>query len=506
MKKINILFTFMLISSFAAFTHTVSADFSTPHSINYQGVIYDAQNQSIATPLDFRFSLWSDSNFNDTDVLENGDINIEAEYYSEYEETQTLTPDNNNSFHTAIGSKNELPQLQYDIHKFLQIEIKRTDAPESDYEILDIDSDITNSTDRRALNSSAYAINADSVDNRSVGTESGDIAILNESAQFDMSVIPNSTNKDTFTLNADNSETSAVRIFFDSLLGKAISWINNRFEISDSLFVFGNFSNSGNTVLGDGPDDTASVSGNFYFSGTINDRDFTADMAKLDSMEEGATRDQDATEVSVEIESFQSDNVHDALLGLKNLIETNNKTIAKLEDRIEKLEARHVTIFSHPVSEPVSGEWTEKDNGYYGYKVDGSAISLFTDATHQKETIITTTLIIDESTSWRNGFIIFDYKNEKNFKYIGMRAGADYWTVGEYKNNTFKNLKNNAEEIPDNENYDIQVTISGKDVTLRVNEVEKIQYTFKNNFNETLGMVSENSGITFSDMSIETSK
>jgi hypothetical protein len=51
------------------------------------------------------------------------------------------------------------------LHKFLQIEVRPVDLDDTFYEVLDIDFDINNSVDRRLINSSAYSINSDNVDN-----------------------------------------------------------------------------------------------------------------------------------------------------------------------------------------------------------------------------------------------------------------------------------------------------------------------------------------------------
>ncbi|MEZ6048106.1 MAG: hypothetical protein R3C11_21520 [Planctomycetaceae bacterium] len=34
---------------------------------------------------------------------------------------------------------------------------------------------------------------------------------------------------------------------------------------------------------------------------------------------------------------------------------------------------------------------------------------------------------------WMDGFLIFDYQNENDFKYAGMYTGQNQWVIGHYQ-------------------------------------------------------------------------
>ena len=135
------------------------------------------------------------------------------------------------------------------------------------------------------------------------------------------------TSQDTFILDNDDSALTDIKIQFGKTLAKIFKWSKEltRFELGDSLFVFGNISNNGNTTLGDDISDTTSVNGNLNVSGnalitgTINNRNLTTDGNKLDNIETNATADQSSAEVSVTLESLTSTNVQDALSEIHTL-------------------------------------------------------------------------------------------------------------------------------------------------------------------------------------------
>jgi predicted nucleic acid-binding Zn-ribbon protein len=135
------------------------------------------------------------------------------------------------------------------------------------------------------------------------------------------------TSQDTFILDNDDSALTDIKIQFGKTIAKVFKWTKelSRFELGDSLFVFGNIENNGNTILGDDIDDTTSVNGDFNVSGntlmtgTINNRNITTDGEKIDTMETNAAADQNATEVPVTLESLTSTNVQDALSEIHTL-------------------------------------------------------------------------------------------------------------------------------------------------------------------------------------------
>ena len=317
---------------------TAMAETMVPRTIDYQGTILDEANNPITTPLSFRFSFWSTGDYTAESLAEDGTINAADTAFTGYQEEQSITPDRNGNFQTAIGVFQALPDLNANIHRYLQVEVKATDAAATEYEILDIDGDTTNENDRRLLSSAPYAITSDAVDNSDIGYEAGNIPQLNDQGKIETSAIPEElqlqnltvidsingikiedlnieshkqntdtgTEETTFVLNALDKEGD-IRIQFGTLLNKGLKWAAEtlRFEIGDTLHVWGDLTTDG----------------------TVNGRVLTLDGEKLDGIEAEATADQSAIEVPFTHETFQATNVFDALLGLKALILGNTELV-----------------------------------------------------------------------------------------------------------------------------------------------------------------------------------
>lgn len=99
-------------------------------------------------------------------------------------EEQSFTPDSYGIFSVQIGANAPLPDIDFNIHKFLQVEVKPSTSPDSAYEILDPTGNLDDTNDRKALNSAFYALNADKVDNTEVGTETGELVKLGSNRQW----------------------------------------------------------------------------------------------------------------------------------------------------------------------------------------------------------------------------------------------------------------------------------------------------------------------------------
>ena len=253
-----------------------------PRVISYQGAVLDSNGQPVTDALTFRFSLWKSSDF--VPLKEDGSLNTQSEHYGGYFELQDITPSSNGNFHTAIGMINPLPDLQASIHKFLQVEVKPIAALDNDFELLDVDG-VDNQTDNSFLSSTPYAFNADQVDNKEVGYSKDQIPYLDEQGKIKSSAIPNQINQSELIINnLDNAED--IKLRFGKTLGKIFKWAhkNNRFELSDSLFIWGNVASSGNTFLGDDQKDHVDISGDVNIKGLVNGRDIVSDGLRLDML------------------------------------------------------------------------------------------------------------------------------------------------------------------------------------------------------------------------------
>jgi hypothetical protein len=141
---------------------------------------------------------------------------------------------------------------------FLQVDVKPAAAPDTSYELLDVDStDLL--LDRSSILSVPFALNADRVDQRHVGTGSGDIAILGSGGVLPTAVVPGRTNDDRFILDADGNGASDPTLQFGGALLKTLTYsvTDHTFRFNDSVAIQGNLTVSGlingmdlNNVLG----------------------------------------------------------------------------------------------------------------------------------------------------------------------------------------------------------------------------------------------------------------
>jgi hypothetical protein len=223
-------------------------DTTAPYTISYSGRLTSG-GLPVTTAQNIRFSIWSDDDVDFGDFTVPGGINTSSPGYANWYEEHTVTPDANGLFHLRLGTITTLPNFTDSIHKFLQVEVKPIASPETDYEVLDPDGDIMNVNDRHPLNSSAFTINSDTVDNRDVGTDPGEIPFLDLLGKLPIITIPNGTNEDRFILDFDDTVASPnpITLQFGSALAKTLSYdtLNGWFNFNDDLRVAGNLTITG---------------------------------------------------------------------------------------------------------------------------------------------------------------------------------------------------------------------------------------------------------------------
>jgi hypothetical protein len=260
-------------------------DTTAPYTISYSGRLTSG-GLPVITAQNIRFSIWSDDDIDFGDFTVPGGIDTGAAGYAGWYEEHTVTPDANGLFHVRLGSITTLPNFTNDIHKFLQVEVKPLASPETDYEALDPDGDIMNVNDRHPLNSSAFTINSDTVDNRDVGLGAGQIPFLDILSKLSISTIPGGTNNDTFILDFDDTvvSPSPITLQFGSALSKTISYdtLNSWFNFNDDVNIAGNLTITG-TLNGTnvGPYSQSSVREAAY-ADSVYQGDGTANEGKLE--------------------------------------------------------------------------------------------------------------------------------------------------------------------------------------------------------------------------------
>ncbi len=224
-KDLKKIISKILIVAVICFQIAPIAYSAVPQIFIYEGRLFDSLGSPLTTSHTFRFSLWTSSDFVAGDIDGLGAINIGAGTYSNWQEEHTITPYLNGTFTIELGSNTPLPEIDFDEHKFFQIEVKETGDPDTEYQLMDPTGDNgTDTNDRKTIGSLPYATNAD----------------------FAMR-----SNQETFILDADdtinNAGTGNVRLNFGNALGRYLEYDldNGYFHFNDSVNIQGDLTLTG---------------------------------------------------------------------------------------------------------------------------------------------------------------------------------------------------------------------------------------------------------------------
>lgn len=137
----------------------------------------------------------------------------------------------------------------------------------------------------------------------------------------------------------------------------------------------------------------------------------------------------------------------------------------------------------------VSGDWYALPTGYKGAYFTGNGIGLLSSSKARLSsgsTFQVTMNVVGDGKA-QNGFVVFDYVSPTNFKYVGARVGGKAWVIGQYKDGQYSDLKKSAEPLLSiGKDYTLSIGLTGNTLTLKVDGVEKIKYTFTAALNSTL--------------------
>ncbi|QDU78366.1 FG-GAP repeat protein [Polystyrenella longa] len=107
---------------------------------------------------------------------------------------------------------------------------------------------------------------------------------------------------------------------------------------------------------------------------------------------------------------------------------------------------------------------------------------------------------------WADGFLVFDYQSNSDFKYAGFFAGKNQWVVGHYQGD----WKNRLAQVDWDENgrridigtaYTLHLTIDGDNVALSVDNKLMMQATFTEPINEgRIGLATYNAVSLFDNL------
>jgi hypothetical protein len=237
--QIRALTAFMALLTVASASIPAGAVSTTPAVFVYEGKLLDSTNAPIVTPQTFRLSLWSSDDLVAGDILGSGAIDLTAPAYSGWFETHTITPNVDGTFFLELGSIVALPDMDFSIHKHLQVEVKASALPDTSYELMDPSGDNgADADDRQTIGSTPFTNNADFIDNAEVGTSAGDIATLDAGGVWNISLIPGGTDADSFTIDYDDTVVAGdINLRFGDTLGETIGFdvTNNWFEFSGDV-------------------------------------------------------------------------------------------------------------------------------------------------------------------------------------------------------------------------------------------------------------------------------
>ncbi|WP_144994734.1 LamG domain-containing protein [Polystyrenella longa] len=137
--------------------------------------------------------------------------------------------------------------------------------------------------------------------------------------------------------------------------------------------------------------------------------------------------------------------------------------------------------------------WTvEEIEGNKVYKSNSKAKGLATSVIDLGDELPKSFQIAVDMTSilgpapWHDGFIIFDYVSDTDFKYAGAFVGQNQWVIGHYQGDFSErlaqiDLDDEGKTIPRNVVQYLDLVVDGGDVTLFVNGEEVVSAEFEEN-------------------------
>ena len=247
----SILVLIVLLAVFIVSTPRAYAETTVPLKTTYYGYLFDKEGNPLNSDYTVRFSYWSSSDFVTGDVTATGAINTAASTYADWTEVHAIRPNSDGYFFVKLGSIVPLPdfsQLPTStlLDMYLQVEVKPTVDPDTSYDFLDHDNS-SDTEDRNPMLSVPFALNADFIDQREIGTGSGNIVILGSGGIIDIDLMPGGTNSDTWIIDNDNTSTTNIVLQFGDTLNKTLIYDQAQtwFEFNDDVNIDGDLTVTG---------------------------------------------------------------------------------------------------------------------------------------------------------------------------------------------------------------------------------------------------------------------
>jgi hypothetical protein len=214
---------------------------TVPSNLLYEGRLLNSSGSPVTSAVVLRFSFWKSADWTSADAS-GGSINTSATNYGGWYETQQITPTSNGIVMVQLGSGTTLPTIDFNSHKYIQVEVKSVGQPDTSYVLLDPTGDNgADLIDRKYIASVAYAKNAESVGNRTVGTSSGNVLILGPDGRVPIARMGSGTNSMNFSINGSNASGDATLTFGHSVLQQTLKYSDaeRRFKFSDDIVIQG---------------------------------------------------------------------------------------------------------------------------------------------------------------------------------------------------------------------------------------------------------------------------
>jgi Ca2+-binding RTX toxin-like protein len=129
-----------------------------------------------------------------------------------------------------------------------------------------------------------------------------------------------------------------------------------------------------------------------------------------------------------------------------------------------------------------TGSWSVNRGQYQGQTIKGAdAISLFfVDEQLLSYYEVLTTINVDKAKAGfnSNGFIIFDYYSETDFKFVGIDVGTDKLQIGQRTADGWIVETQSNMQLKSGFNYNLMIAVNGTTVTLVVNGSKLLSYAF----------------------------
>ncbi len=250
---------FLLVFSLGIFfwltTAYAFAATTTPLRHAYNGRLLNSAGTALSTAHTIRFSYWTSADHVAGDTTGTGAIHTGASTYAGWNEVHTVTPNSDGYFNVELGSVTALPtmdslSLSSLLSLFLQVEVKASSSGDTAYELLDRDAG-SSTVDRSPVLSTPFALNADMLDQRDVGTGSGSIPLFESGGVLAKSALPSGLTRDIFTIDSDDSALEPTLRFGDTL-AKTLSHTSGSFRFSDDLVIAGSLTVDQDLATGTG--------------------------------------------------------------------------------------------------------------------------------------------------------------------------------------------------------------------------------------------------------------